>query len=98
MENKELRVNMGKTKVIIFLGRVWILYHHLERIDSVCRKGVGRNSIFCTSWDAWVHKKCSGIKSRLFDIPEFKCHRRLYLARPLLMVDLLNIFHSEIKN
>ena len=64
MENKELRVNMGKTKVIFF----W------ERIHSMCRKEVGKNSIFCTSCDVWVHKKCSGIESRLFDIPEFKCH------------------------
>ena len=50
---------------------------------SVCRKGVGRNSIFRTKCDVWVHKKCSGIKSRLVDIPDFKCHKCLGLARPI---------------
>ena len=40
---------------------------------SVCRKRVGRNLIFCTSCDAWVHKKCSGIKGKLVNIPDFQC-------------------------
>ena len=40
---------------------------------NVCRKGVGENSIFCTSRDASVHRKCSGIKSRLVNTPDFKC-------------------------
>ena len=31
----------------------------------------------------WVHKKCSGIKVRLVDIPDFKCHKCLFLARPI---------------
>ena len=53
---------------------------------SICRKGVRRKLIFCTSCDAglcWVHKKCSGLKGRLVDIPDFKCHRCLGLARPM---------------
>ena len=50
---------------------------------SVCRKGVSRNSIFCRSCDAWVHKKSSGIKGRLVAIPDFKCHRCLGLGRPI---------------
>ena len=50
---------------------------------SVCRKGVGRNSVFYTSRDAWDHKQYSGIKSKLVDIPDFKCHRCLVLARPI---------------
>ena len=47
------------------------------------KKGVGRNSIFCTNCDAYVHKKCKRIKVRLVDIPDFKCDRCLGLARPI---------------
>ena len=50
---------------------------------NVCGKGVGRNSIYCTSCVPWVHKKCCGIKDRLVDIPDFKCHRYVGLARPV---------------
>ena len=50
---------------------------------GVCRKGVGRNSIYCSSCKSWVHKKCSGIKRRLTDDPDFKCNRCLGLSRPI---------------
>ena len=29
---------------------------------GVCGKGVGTNSIQCTSCMSWIHKKCSGLK------------------------------------
>ena len=29
---------------------------------GVCSKGVGSNSIQCSSCQKWAHKKCSGIK------------------------------------
>ena len=32
---------------------------------GVCSKGVGSNSLQCTSCQKWVHKKCSGIKGRV---------------------------------
>ena len=70
-KNKGLHVNMGKAKVMN-CGK-----------GSARRKGVGRNSIFCASCDAWVHKKCSGIKGRLVDIPDFTYHRCLGLAHPI---------------
>jgi len=28
---------------------------------GVCGRGVGNNSIQCTSCQKWVHRKCSGI-------------------------------------
>ena len=31
----------------------------------VCSKGVGSNSLQCTSCQKWVHKKCSGIKGSM---------------------------------
>src|ERR1700690_3837112 len=40
---------------------------------GVCRKGVGRNSIMCSKCRKWIHKKCSKIKGRLRQDPEYKC-------------------------
>ena len=83
MENKGLCVKMGKTKVMI-CGKGFDTIKPSEKYPcSVCRKGVVRNSIFCISCDAWVHKKCSGTKGRLVDIPDFNCHRCLGLAYPI---------------
>ena len=31
----------------------------------VCSKGVGSNSIQCSSCQKWVHKKCTGIKGSM---------------------------------
>ena len=80
MENKGFRVNMGKTKVMICGKGLDTIKPSRKYPCSACRKGVGRNSIFCTSYDAWVCKKYSGIKARLVDIPDFKCHGCLGLA------------------
>jgi len=33
---------------------------------GVCGRGVGSNSMQCTSCQKWVHKKCSGIKMKSF--------------------------------
>ena len=65
MENKVVRVNMEKTKVMICGKGLDTIKPSGKYPCSVCRKGVGRNSIFCTSCDAWVNKKCSGIKEGL---------------------------------
>jgi len=35
---------------------------------GVCGRGVGSNSIQCTSCQKWVHKKCSGIKSNMYKV------------------------------
>jgi len=35
---------------------------------GVCGRGVGSNSIQCTSCHKWVHKKCSGIKESMFKV------------------------------
>ena len=83
IENKGLPVNMGKTKVIICEKGLDTIKPFGKYSCSVCRKGVRRKLIFCTSCDAWVHKKCSGMKGRLVDIPDFKCHRYLGLACPI---------------
>jgi len=35
---------------------------------GVCGKGVGSNSIQCTSCHKWVHRKCSGIKGSMYKV------------------------------
>ena len=49
---------------------------------SVCRKGVGVNSVFCSTCFHWVHKRCSGLTGRLKD-QAYVCPRCLNLAPPL---------------
>jgi len=39
----------------------------------VCGRGVGSNSIQCTSCQKWVHKKCSGIKGNISKMKSFIC-------------------------
>ena len=50
---------------------------------SVCREGVGANSIYCTGCAHWVHKRCSGIRGRLIADPNYICPRCLRYARPV---------------
>ena len=73
---------MGKTKVMICGKGLDTIKPSGKYPCSVCRMGVRRNSIFCTSCDAWVHKKCREMQGRLVDIPDFKCHRCLRLSTP----------------
>ena len=40
---------------------------------SVCRKGVGSNSLFSNCCTHWVHKGCSGIRGRLTAVKDYKC-------------------------
>jgi len=62
VENKGMRVNMNKTKVMISGERQKTLQKAARWSCGVCGRGVGSNSIQCTSCHKWVHKKCSGIK------------------------------------
>ena len=49
---------------------------------TVCRTGMGSNSIFCNDCKHWVHKKCSGLK-RLKKDPDYRCTRCQGAAHPL---------------
>jgi len=41
---------------------------------GVCGRGVGNNSIQCTSCQKWVHRKCSGIKGSMYKVMKtFTC-------------------------
>ena len=52
---------MGKTKIMVSGVNLQTLKDYGEYLCSVCRKGVGSNSIYCAGCSHWVHKKCSGV-------------------------------------
>lgn len=83
MESKGLRVNMGKTKILCSGKNMNILKDKGKWPCSVCRKGVGQNSIYCASCSHWVHKACSGIQGRLREDPSYRCPRCRGLARQI---------------
>ena len=76
MERKGLRVNAGKTKVIICGTGLD------EYPCAVCHTGVGNNSIYCNGCKLWVHKKCSGLQ-RLTPNPDYRCAWCMGNARPI---------------
>ena len=82
IEKKGLRVNAGKTKIMICGTGLDLLQSSGEFPCAVCRTGVGSNSIFCNGCKHWVHKKCSGLK-RLKKDPDYRCTRCQGIARPL---------------
>ena len=82
MEKKGLRVNAGKTKIMICGTGLDLLQSSDEFPCAVCRTGVGSSSIFCNGCKHWVHKKCSGLK-RLKKDPDYRCTRCQGTARPL---------------
>jgi len=65
VESKGMTVNMNKTKVMISGERQKVRQKDVRWPRRVCSKGVGRNSLQCTSCQKRVHKKCSGIKGSM---------------------------------
>ena len=82
MEEKGLKVNAGKTKIMICGTGLDLLQSSSEFPCAVCHTGVGSNSIFCKGCKHWVHKKCSGLK-RLTEDPDYRCTRCQGTAGPL---------------
>ena len=83
MEKKGLRVNMGKTKIMVSGMDLDLLKKSGKDPCGVCQKGVGSNAIFCGGCLCWIHKKCSGIKGPLRPDPDFRCARCLGMAWPI---------------
>ena len=83
MEEKGLRVNMGKTKIMASGTNLNTLKDSGKYPCGVCRKGVGNNSIYCSGCSHWVHKKCSGLAGTLRCNPEYRCSRCGGVARPI---------------
>ena len=84
MELKGLRVNAGKTKIMICGSGMDTLTKSGKFPCAVCLKGVGCNSILCSSCNQWVHgaQKCSGLK-RIKEDPNYICLRCKGEARPI---------------
>jgi len=66
VENKGIRVNMNKTKVMISGERQKLVQKAARWPCGVCSRGVGSNLIQCTNCQKWVHKKCSGLKGSMY--------------------------------
>ena len=64
LEKKGLKVNMGKTKIMME-DRRDIVQPTGKYPCAICKKGVGGNSIRCRKCGMWVHGKCSKIKGKL---------------------------------
>ena len=68
-------MNIRKTKSLICKPDKTISQVVKSRYPcGVCRKGVGRNSIFCSSCQQWIHHRCTNL-SNLRPDPHFKCRR-----------------------
>ena len=63
MERKEVRVNAGKTKIMLCGTDLDLLQSSGLFSCTVCRTDVGRNSIQCNGCKHWVHKKCSELSA-----------------------------------
>jgi len=62
VESSGMRVNMNKTKVMISGECQKQMKKTVKWPCDVCGRGVGSNSVQCTSCQKWVCKKCHGIK------------------------------------
>ena len=71
MERKGLRVNMNKTKFMVSQLRLDLLRNSGAFPCAVCRSGAGVNSIQCSQCMYSVHKKCSGVRGRLAEDPDY---------------------------
>ncbi|HXJ94687.1 MAG TPA: reverse transcriptase domain-containing protein [Terriglobia bacterium] len=72
-EEKGLKVNVGKTKVMRCSAEPRVVRETVKFPCSICMKSVGSNSIRCVNCHLWVHKKCSGVKGPLKNDDEYKC-------------------------
>ena len=85
MEEKRLRVNSGKTKIMICGMGLNLLQSSGKFPCAACHTGVGSNSIFCNGCNGckhWVHKKCNGLEHLTKD-PDYRCTWCQGTARPL---------------
>ena len=82
MEKKGLRVNAGKTKVMICGTGLDLLQISGGYPCAVCRTEVCNNSIRCNGCKLWVHKKCSGLQW-LAPNPDYRCAWCMENAHPI---------------
>ena len=83
LESKGLNVNMGKIKILIASRDLHALQTSGRYHCELCRKGVRKNSIFCSRYSFWGRKKCSDTPDRIVKDPDFRCRRCLGNARAI---------------
>ena len=61
MQDKGLKVNVGKTKITVSETKGEIF---LSKIDpcGICGKRVGSNTVCCTQSMKWIHGRCTKMK------------------------------------
>ena len=64
-ENRGMRVNTNKTKVMINGEWQKLMQKAARWPCGVSGRGVGSNAIQCTSGQSWIHKNCSGTKGSM---------------------------------
>ena len=65
VENRGVQVNMNKSEVMISGEWPKLMQKAAQWPCGVCGRGIGNNSMQCTSCLKWVHKKCSGINGTM---------------------------------
>jgi len=89
VENRGMRVNLNKTKVMISGERQKPVQKAARWPCGVWSRGVGSNSIRCTSCQKWVHKKCSGIKGSMYKVMKsFIC---IGCSNPVISTDRTSV-------
>ena len=83
IERKGLRVIIKKTKLMVWGPGLDLLRDSGAFPFAVCRSGVGVNSIQSSQCMYWVHKKCSGVRGRLAEDPDYACPRCCDQDRPI---------------
>jgi len=68
MENRGIRENMNKTKVMISGERQKVMQKAVRWPCGVCGRVIGNNSIQCSRCQKWVHRKCSGINGSMYKV------------------------------
>ena len=71
MEEKDLKVNIDKTKAFC-MGENVVSNAAMKYPCLVSRRGIGRNSIQCVKCSKWVHKKCSKISGNSIIVKDFE--------------------------
>ena len=73
LQEKGMKKNVNKTKA--FYTRNFVRMQMRKYPCSVCGKGMGRNSVQCTKYQHWVHKRCSGVHGSLTQEKDFTCKK-----------------------
>ena len=85
MESRGSRVNLKRTEIKIRSENAAKITDKDKFLRVVCRKGVYSNTI-----RYWVHKRCSGTRSKLKEDSKFKCQTYANQQRDIA-VDFLGI-------